>query len=214
MTTAVAHRHEPGAGHTAGNALEVRETIDWLVGASDDPRLTEVVLALGAEMLVLGGLAADVEVGNQSPDRRAQPTARRPSAFKQMVAALGGPADLVENPTQHLRSAPVTQRVDSRPRWLRAVDGHPVRRVGRGDPRRRADARRKTRSTTRWGSARSSVSVQHVDRDRPLAIVHARTESEADDGRRRRPRSVRHRRQPPPAIGPSSPGESRSKRPA
>ena len=48
-------------GRTAGNSLEVREAIDWLTGASDDTRLTEVVLALGAEMLVLGGLAVDVE---------------------------------------------------------------------------------------------------------------------------------------------------------
>src|SRR6202008_4851257 len=50
-------------GRTAGNALEVVESIEWLNETSDDPRLTEVVLALGAEMLVAGGLAADLDAG-------------------------------------------------------------------------------------------------------------------------------------------------------
>ncbi len=46
-------------GTTAGNALEVAEAVDYLAGKAREPRLHEVVLALAAEMLVLGGLAAD-----------------------------------------------------------------------------------------------------------------------------------------------------------
>src|SRR5262249_3672651 len=45
-------------GRTAGNALEVHDAIDWLTGRSRDSRLDTVTLALGAEMLVVGGLAA------------------------------------------------------------------------------------------------------------------------------------------------------------
>ena len=46
-------------GRTAGNALEVRESIDFLTGAGHDPRLYEVTAALSAELLVLGGLCPD-----------------------------------------------------------------------------------------------------------------------------------------------------------
>src|SRR5215203_7195285 len=46
-------------GRTAGNAVEVRESIDHLTGAASDERLREVTLALSAELLVLGGVQAD-----------------------------------------------------------------------------------------------------------------------------------------------------------
>ena len=71
MTTALLTDMNQVLGTTAGNALEVRETIDWLVGASDDQRLTEVVLALGAEMLVLGGSRHRQRDSHQAADQRA-----------------------------------------------------------------------------------------------------------------------------------------------
>ena len=46
-------------GHNAGNALEVRETIDFLTGTRRDDRLHEVVFTLAAEMLALAGLEQD-----------------------------------------------------------------------------------------------------------------------------------------------------------
>jgi len=68
-------------GRAAGNALEVAEAIDYLRGSRRDPRLHEVVLALGSELLQLGGLAADpalarsrlqaaMAVGDQAPPPR------------------------------------------------------------------------------------------------------------------------------------------------
>ena len=46
-------------GYHVGNALEVRECIDFLTGRRRDARLHAVTSALAAEMLVLGGLARD-----------------------------------------------------------------------------------------------------------------------------------------------------------
>src|SRR5918994_2145884 len=46
-------------GHSAGNALEVHEAIDFLTGRRKDPRLHEVTMTLAAELLLLGGLADD-----------------------------------------------------------------------------------------------------------------------------------------------------------
>ncbi len=55
-TTAVLTDMNQVLGRTAGNAVEVRESIDHLTGAASDARLIEVTLALCAELLVLGGL--------------------------------------------------------------------------------------------------------------------------------------------------------------
>src|SRR5213078_2298894 len=43
-------------GRTAGNAVEVRESIDHLTGAKSDGRLRAVTLALSEELLRLGGV--------------------------------------------------------------------------------------------------------------------------------------------------------------
>ncbi len=58
-------------GRTAGNGVEVRESIEHLTGDARDERLLEVTLALSAELLVLGGLHADVSRGPSRGGRRA-----------------------------------------------------------------------------------------------------------------------------------------------
>jgi thymidine phosphorylase len=177
VTTALLTDMNEVLGTTAGNALEVRETIDWLVGASDDQRLTEVVLALGAEMLVLGGLAADADAAtNRLIAARADGTAAE--RFQSMVTALGGPPDLVENPTKHLQTAPVTRRVDpAHDGYVQSIDTRSVGLVvvSLGGGRMRVE------DTIDHAVGLSEVVGlgQHVDGQRPLAIVHARTESEA-----------------------------------
>ena len=178
MTTALLTDMNQVLGTTAGNALEVRETIDWLVGASDDQRLTEVVLALGAEMLVLGGLATDSETATKQLIS-ARVDGKAAECFQALVTSLGGPADLVENPAAHLQTAPVTRRVDpGRDGYLQSMDtrsvGLAVVTLGGG--------RMRVEDTIDHTVGLSDVAGlgYYVDRDRPLAIVHARTDSEAD----------------------------------
>ncbi|HEX2784081.1 MAG TPA: hypothetical protein VHN36_10880, partial [Ilumatobacteraceae bacterium] len=164
-------------GRTAGNALEVREAIDWLTGASDEPRLTEVVLALGAEMLVIGGLAADT-VSATTQLTAARGSGAAAERFQRMVTALDGPPDLVQRPEAHLRAAPFSLRVEPN------GDGH-VRAV---------NTRAVGLAVVALGGGRTRVedAVDHavglsdvagvgefVDRERPIAVIHARNESEA-----------------------------------
>ena len=177
VTTALLTDMNQVLGTTAGNALEVRETIDWLVGSHDDQRLTEVVLTLGAEMLVLGGIAADIK---SATDRLVSARARGTAAelFQAMVTALGGPVDLVENPTKHLQTAPITRRVEpGRDGYVQSMNtrsiGMVVVALGGG--------RMRVEDTIDHAVGLSDVAGlgQIVDKERPLAIVHARTEADA-----------------------------------
>ena len=61
--------NEPLAS-AAGNAVEVANALDYLTGERRDQRLHEVTLALGAELLVLAGLAGTAAEGERSSSGR------------------------------------------------------------------------------------------------------------------------------------------------
>ena len=112
-------------GHSAGNALEVQETLDFLTGRQREPRLLEVTLALGAELLCCGGLHADA-ASARAALQTALDSGAAAERFARMVALLGGPADVLRQPA--LATAPV-QRELAAPHsgTLQAMD---VRAVG------------------------------------------------------------------------------------
>jgi thymidine phosphorylase len=114
-------------GRTAGNAVEVRESIGHLTGAASDERLREVTLALSAELLVLGGVQPDQTAARRAAERALDDGAAA-ERFGAMVRELGGPADILEAPERHLPDAPVTLAAEpSEPGTITAVD---VRAVG------------------------------------------------------------------------------------
>jgi thymidine phosphorylase len=81
-------------GTTAGHALEVQEAIDYLTGRHRDPRLHAVALSLTAHLLCLGGLAHDMAAA-QALAQRALDSGSAAEHFARMVAALGGPTDVL-----------------------------------------------------------------------------------------------------------------------
>ena len=96
---------EQPLARAAGNALECRNALEFLNGVNQDPRLREVTLSLGGELLCLGGLVENSSEGETKIDQvigSGQATER----FARMVFALGGPNDLVENYSRHLPEAP------------------------------------------------------------------------------------------------------------
>ena len=158
-------------GRTAGNAVEVRESIDHLTGAARDPRLLEVTLALCEQLLRLKGLDGD--------PRAALESGAAAEAFARMVTALGGPADLLERPDDHLP---------------RAGDRRGAGPIAPASSRASTSARSASRSSTSAaaGAARTTpidhaVGLTEVaapgervgPQGRPLAIVHARDEDSA-----------------------------------
>jgi thymidine phosphorylase len=94
----------------AGNAVEVAYAIDYLTGARREPRFHAVTVALGAEMLVAGGLAPDRDAAAARLER-ALTSGQAADRFARMVAALGGPGDLLEQPAKYLPAAAVRRPV-------------------------------------------------------------------------------------------------------
>ena len=81
-------------GCTAGNALEVAESVAFLTGAQREPRLLELTLALAAHMLHSAGLAPNV-VGGEAMARQALTSGRAAEHFARMVAGMGGPRNVL-----------------------------------------------------------------------------------------------------------------------
>ncbi|MAU97211.1 MAG: thymidine phosphorylase [Fulvimarina sp.] len=94
----------------AGNAVEVRNAVDFLTGARRDARLEAVTLALAGEALSLSGLAETAASG-EAMARRALQSGAAAERFGRMVTALGGPADFVERMDTHLPQAPILRPV-------------------------------------------------------------------------------------------------------
>ncbi len=176
-TTALLTDMNQPLASTAGNALEVRYAIDYLTGRHREPRMHAVVVDLGAEMLVLAGRADDSDHGREQ--MAAALDGEAVEVFSRMVAALGGPADLVDDPDRHLDVAPVVRVVP--PAGSGTVTGIETRAVGlvvvtlgggRTRPQDPIDPGVGLTELAEVGS--------EVDASRPLGVIHARTDQQAD----------------------------------
>ncbi|MFO0608213.1 MAG: thymidine phosphorylase [Polyangiales bacterium] len=111
-------------GRAVGNALETVEAFDVLHGRGPDD-LTDVTLALGASMLVMGGVAGDEDDG-RAKLRDAVRSGRAAEVARKMVAAQGGDPRAVDDPGVFAK-APVTAPVRvARAGFVTAIDTHAV----------------------------------------------------------------------------------------
>jgi len=163
--------NEPLAS-AAGNAVEVRNAVDYLTGFKRDPRLDRVTMALGAELLALSDLAPDALAG-EAALRRALESGAAAERFGRMVATLGGPSNFVAEAHRLLPRAPVL--VDATPERKGFVVGVDVRAVGLavvelgGGRARAADA-----IDPAVGLTELQPIGAEVGPDAPLARIHAR----------------------------------------
>ena len=166
-------------GRTAGNAVEVRESIDHLTGAARDERLLEVTLALCAEVLVLGGLYRGCRrrAGGGRPGARHRRRRRALRGDGRRAGWAGGPPRDAVAAT--CRAAPVVREVE--PSSPGAVAGVDVRAVGiaivnlGGGRAREDDVVDHSVGLTEVAALGERVEPG----GRPLALVHARDEVSA-----------------------------------
>ncbi len=155
---------------SAGNNLEVLEAIEFLEGRRN-PRLEEVTLALGAEMLLLGRLARNAGDARRRLDE-ALGSGFAMERFLRFVSAQGGPADLLERRSDYLPAAPVRRPVPAgRAGFVAGMDtrviGFCVMHLGGG--------RKQLEDTidARVGLSGICSVGDRVENDTPLAMVHA-----------------------------------------
>jgi thymidine phosphorylase len=182
QTTALITDMNQVLGHDAGNMLEVMETIRYLRGDTThggrDARLHNVTLALGAEMLVLGQLAPDTLTA-RAKLQTALDSGAAAERFARMVTALGGPADLLEKPENHLVPAPIMVPVPAlQAGTLTATQtrdiGVAVVELG-GGRRKAGDPIDFRVGLSQFAALGTTLSVGE-----PLAFVHAATPAEAE----------------------------------
>ena len=161
---------------SAGNAVEVREAVRYLTGEYRHPRLHEVTMALCAEMLLSGGLAA-TETEARTKLQQVLDNGKAAEVFARMVAALGGPADFVENYDSHLEKAEIVRPVyASSSGIIQQIDtralGMSVVALGGG----------RLRAADEIDYAVGLTEVislgELADSTRPVAWVHARSEAQ------------------------------------
>jgi thymidine phosphorylase len=166
----------------AGNAVEVRAAVDFLTGRAIDRRLWDVTVALGAEMLALGGLAADVTDGARQIEA-AFTSGLAAERFARMVSALGGPADFIERPGAWLEAAPIVTPVFAP--TVGRVHAIDTRAIGvavvalKGGRARAADTIDYAVGFTGLAGLGSAVGT-HADTGAPLGYVHARTQPQVE----------------------------------
>ncbi len=173
-TTALITDMDEPLASCAGNAIEVRNAVDFLTGKHRDQRLQQVVMALGIELIESAHLASRIEAKKKL--QAALDSGKAAEHFDRMVSALGGPSGFCENAEKQLKPAPVIRDVfASEPGTVQSIDtrflGMAVIELGGG---------RRVASDT----IDHAVGLSHLagkgtvlDGNIPLARVHARDEN-------------------------------------
>lgn len=175
-TTALITDMDQPLADAAGNAVEVAYAIDYLTGARRQPRMHEVVMALCAEMLLLGKLATSQKAA-RTKLQAALDSGAAAEKFDKMVAGLGGPSNFIEQPWNFMTRAPLQVAiVPARPGAVTAIDtravGMVVVALGGGRTRPQDDVDHAV-GLTALASMGDVVGPDH-----PIAIVHAQTQAQ------------------------------------
>ena len=165
-------------GQTAGNAVEIAESIEFLTNNNRESRLNEVVAALCAEMLILTGVEKDHSAARGKVEA-AITSGEAAEVFSRMVAELGGPADFLDKYTEYLPKAAICKPV--RPGevgYLAGTDAHAIGnaiiQIGGGRQQLGDEL------DLAVGITDIAQIGEMVGADRPLGVVHAASEGDAD----------------------------------
>lgn len=178
-TTAILTDMNQVLASSAGNAVEVREAVRFLTGEYRNLRLLEVTMASCAEMLVLGKLAENTEDA-RAKLMEALDNGKAAECFGKMVAGLGGPADFVENYDNYLEKAEIIKPVYATETGV--VSAMDTRAIGMAVVSMGGGRRVATDEIDYAVGFDNFIRLGEVaDSDKPLAVIHARTEEQWEE---------------------------------
>jgi thymidine phosphorylase len=109
-TTALITDMDEPLAPVAGNALEVSHAAEFLLNRRINSRVSDITLALGAELLMSAGVTSDL-ASARTKLAAALSSGKAAEHFDRMVAALGGPSNFLSTHTKHLKHAPIIRPV-------------------------------------------------------------------------------------------------------
>jgi pyrimidine-nucleoside phosphorylase len=174
-------------GMAVGNALEVAEAIETLKGTGP-AELTEVCLALGAKMLVLGERAVD-EAQGRAALLEAIESGSALERFRRWVAAQGGDPRIADDPSLLPSSACRREVRSVRAGWVTGFDAEEIGRAAMalGAGRERVE----DAIDPGAGLVLAARVGDRVEDGGLLCTLHARSEALLDVGEERFVRALR-----------------------
>ncbi len=169
--------------NNAGNALEVKEAVEYLSGKSRNQRLHTVNMKLCSSALISAKLANDEKEAMQKLEEVLE-NKKALKVFSKMVTALGGPADFVEKYEQYLAKANVIKPICSdKEGVVESIDtialGMAVVGLGGGrvKPSDKIDHSVGLENVISLGA--------DITKDTPLCTIHAKDEKSFEEAKRR-----------------------------
>ena len=126
-TEAVISDMDAPLGRAVGNAIEIAECIETLMGRGPDD-LSAVVRRLASRMLLLAGVENDETAAASSVDRVLQ-SGRAADTFRRMVEMQGGDPRVVDNPELLPRTEDVADLPAERAGYVAALDAEAIGRA-------------------------------------------------------------------------------------
>jgi len=181
-TTALLTNMDQVLASSAGNAVEVREAVQYLTGEYRNPKLHEVTMSLCTEMLLLGKLA-DSETEAYKKLREVLDSGKAADIFGKMVAALGGPVDFIENYDNYLEKADIVRPVYANKKGT--VESMDTRAIGMAVVAMGGGRRKPTDSIDYAVGLTDFIALgEEVNEQRPLAVVHVRNEAQFEEAQK------------------------------
>ena len=163
-------------GHSAGNAVEMQEAVDYLKGINVNPRLHQITIELCAELLLISKVCNSLAEAKNKLQQSLDSGAAL-EKFAQMVSALGGPKDFCDKPEQYLPHTKIIRPVFApKAGYISAMDTRGIGlsiielKGGRITPEQKLDYATGYTDFCQVGAK--------VDSKTPLATIHAQSEED------------------------------------
>ncbi len=169
--------------YSAGNAIEIKEAVEYLQNRRKNPRLHVVNMELCISALLNSGVVSSREKANSMLEDSLS-SGKALEVFAKMVSMLGGPNDFCENYDKYLPKANIIRPIFTQNKgFVESMDAIAIGMsvVGLGGGRIRPE----DKIDHSVGLENIINLAQKVDEKTPIAIIHAKDENSFVEAKKR-----------------------------